>query len=247
MQVYQPLRAFSHGESGVVTCFPLDHSAGVGDRGRLLAEIEFLATHAPAGQCACVVVDTRPHLATLALLFPGVSFYAYDAAGAAEEYDPEAPAATYPRNVYRQGAGLTKEAASGYSALAPLLVCAGEPPERMLALHALMRPRRALFLLRELPPDFLSGPMLYPVHSEPRARACYLDAPQNAHARLCYPAVWEEELAFFQMILRVPGKYDMEAETAVLHLYAHAVAGAPADNTWHAIEQARRLLPALPA
>lgn len=246
---YEPVRGFNHGQAACLSNLELGET-GITERGRLLAEIEFLTSHA-AGPCVCVVTHARSSLSKVAELFRYVHFYAYNVEEA--EYDPDAPSVapfTGFENVTAETGELDKATMGRWGARdheqTPLLLITGEEStDRLLAIHTQLKPNHALIKLTTLPPDFLSGRMLYPIHAGACARLCFLDAPRHAHARLCYPDVWAEELAYFHAILRGPGAYDNQAETWVLQTYARTVLAANPQNAWIPAEKIREALPAV--
>ena len=245
---YEPLRSFNHGEAGTLTNLPLG-PPDITERGRLLAEIEFLTRHAE-GPCVCVVTKARASLAKLAELFRYVHFYAF--CGEAAEYDPASPGyhpLTGYENVTSHEKELDKATMNRWGTTrdpeqSPLLLIGGdETPERMTVFHTLLKPNHSLLTITSLPPDFLSGRMYYPVHAAPQASVCFLDAPRHAHSRLCYPEVWAEELAYFHGVLRAGGAYDRQAETFILQDYARKILASAPAVAWMPAETVRAGLP----
>ena len=225
-------RWFEHGAAEVLSRSPLfaacggqiefcpdaDRGAAYSSRGLALVELEFLSRHARSG--FCVYARAGDHLALVASAFPALHFYAFECAPDAEDYDPDRPAIRakdYGPNVTPSVMQLTRETGAGLRGADALILHPADSADRQLLLHTLLRPARSLFsLCGDMPEEYVSGNLYYPLYTPVSSGLVHLVAGGRACLRLYFPRHLRDELGHFQVLVRCGTDYDSLAQEQIV-------------------------------
>lgn len=235
-------RSFEHCYSPSLDNYPLKKGEVPEDRGFFLVCVEFLTGAAFNQRAVCAMTSHFPWVSELSKLFPRVTFVCFDSREN-DAYDPENPQA----NVRHVRSKIDRDSLSHLNEKLPttplLLISLADDPQTQENVYEWLDPNRALLAVSEMPQEFLSGTMYYPVYSPLSSPVSFLSVPHRAVRRIYDPKVLQDEIAFFHLLVRCAGLYDGQAETWILTDHAVKVMGYQRDNCWNAVNYARGLVP----
>lgn len=212
------------------------------DRGTFLVCVEFLTTASFNQRGVCVITTPYPYVSELSKFFNRIQFICFNSKSE-ENYDPSKP--QMPITHIKEP--LTKDTihliGERKQNVPIFLLALEDSPLHNQDVYTILDPDRSLLMVSDIPEEYISGELFYPIYAPLSCPVAFLSVPYRAVMRIYDKRTFNEELSFFHVVVRSSGVYDSQAETFILTDHACKVLGYQADFCWNAVSYSRDLLP----
>lgn len=225
-------RILMHGAAPTCSNVPLVPGSirDLTERGQFLVDLEFLTRYS-GEKGACFYTTAPSYLHHIAGLFEWLHFYAFSAQQEQGEYDPDNPGLGAPITMQTKGnltistlpfsKGMARSVGERSREEPMVMICHGEEPTHQMILQILSRPDYCLMDIGTMPEDYLEGELILPVFAQQNKLVVFLVAAEHAKAKTYDHKKLEEEMGFFQTVLRASRSYDDESRNLIVSMYSN--------------------------